>query len=278
MNEGYAYTTVKKVYVILNEYFRYLTQQEIIIKNPMNSAPMIKKSNFLAVQEKENLPEYDTVTVFTPEEIELFKKECFKCWSNGKRIYQQSAAYILMLNTGLRIGELLGLLNSDIDLENRVMHLQRGVKEITKRDGVDAEHGREVKVGKLKSTASRRDVPLNSTAIAMIEELRKESYFGENSPLVADESGNYTRPVNFRKRYYRILKAAGIEQKGLHCLRHTFATNLVNGIKQEYGTIKSLTPRQVADLLGHSTSQITEMYYVRKDTARLNGITDGFDM
>lgn len=278
MNEGYAYTTVKKVYVILGEYFRYLTQQEIIVKNPMNSAPMMKKSNFLAAQDKENLPEYDTVTVFTTEEIEKFKAEAFRCWGNGKRIYQQAAAYILMLNTGLRTGELLGLLNSDIDLENRVMHLQRGVKEITKRDGVDAEHGREVKVGKLKSTASRRDVPLNSTAIAMIEELRKESYFGEDSPLVADENGNYTRPVNFRKRYYRILKAAGIKLKGLHSLRHTFATNLVNGQKQADGSIKSLTPRQVADLLGHSTSQITEMYYVKKDTSRLNGITDGFEM
>ena len=278
MNEGYAYTTVKKVYVILGEYFRYLTQQEIIVKNPMNSAPMMRKSNFLAAQDKENLPEYDTVTIFTPEEIEKFKAEAFRCWGNGKRIYQQAAAYILMLNTGLRTGELLGLLNSDIDIEKRVMHLQRGVKEITKRDGVDAEHGREVKVGKLKSTASRRDVPLNSTAIAMIEELRKESYFGENSPLVADENGNYTRPVNFRKRYYRILKAAGIELKGLHSLRHTFATNLVNGQKQEDGSIKSLAPRQVADLLGHSTSQITEMYYVKKDTSRLNGITDGFEI
>ena len=68
--------------------------------------------------------------------------------------------------------------------------------------------------------------------------------------LVSDESGDFTRPVNFRKRYYRILKAAGIELKGLHSLRHTFATNLVNGVKQEDGSIKSLTPRQVADLLG----------------------------
>ena len=278
MNEGYAYTTVKKVYVILGEYFRYLTQQEIIVKNPMNSAPMIKKSNFLAAQEKENLPTYDTVTVFTPEEIEKFKAEAFRCWSNGKRIYQQVAAYILMLNTGLRTGELLGLLNSDIDLENKVMHLQRGVKEIARRDGVEAEPGREVKVGKLKSTASRRDVPLNSTAIEMIKDLRKESYFGENTPLVCDHSGDYTRPVNFRKRYYKILKAAGIERKGLHSLRHTFATNLVNGQRQADGSIRSLTPKQVADLLVHITSQITEMYYVRKDTARLNGITDGFEM
>ena len=219
-----------------------------------------------------------SVTIFTPEEIEIFKEECFGCWGNGKRIYQQAAAYILMLNTGLRTGELLGLLNSDIDLENRVMHLQRGVKEIAKRDGITAERGRKVKVGKLKSASSKRDIPLNSTAIEMIRDLHRERYFGENTPLVYGENGNYTRPVNFRKRYYRILKAAGIETKGLHSLRHTFATNLVNGQKQADGTIKSLTPRQVADLLGHSTSQITEMYYVKKDTARLNRITNGFEM
>ena len=59
---------------------------------------------------------------------------------------------------------------------------------------------------------------------------------------------------------------------------HSFATNLVNGVKQADGSIKTLIPKQVADLLGHSTSQITELYYVKKDTARLNGITDGFNL
>jgi len=61
-------------------------------------------------------------------------------------------------------------------------------------------------------------------------------------------------------------------------VRHTFATNLVNGVKQPDGTILSLTPKQVADILGHSTSQITEMYYVKKDTTRLNGLTDAFSI
>ena len=93
----------------------------------------------------------------------------------------------------------------------------------------------------------------------MIQDLRKEAYFGEDTPLVPDEHGNYTRPVNFRKRYYRILAAAGIEKKGLHSLRHTFASSLVNGIKQ-------------------ADSQITELYYVKKDTSRLHGITDGFNL
>lgn len=278
MNKGYAYTTVKKAYVVLNEYFRYLYREELIPKNPMANVGMIKKSNFLSAQNKENLPNNETVTIFTAEEIEKFKKECFRCWGTGKGLYQQSAAYILMLNTGLRTGELLGLLNSDIDLENKTLTVRQGVKEVSRRNGTEFTSGREIKIGKPKSTASKRTVPLNKTAIEMIEKLRKESYFGENTPLVADENGGYTKPVNFRKRYYRILKAAGIETKGLHSLRHTFATNLVNGIKQPDGSIKSLTPRQVADLLGHRTSQITELHYVRKDTTRLNGITEGFDM
>ena len=85
-------------------------------------------------------------------------------------------------------------------------------------------------------------------------------------------------PCYVRKRLQVILKRAGCSKVRFHDLRHTFATNLVNGVKQPDGTIRSLSPRQVADLLGHSTSEITELYYVKKDTARLAGITTGFDL
>lgn len=95
----------------------------------MQSVPMMKKANFLAAQDKEFVPEQEAVTMFTPTEIAKFKQEAFSTFANGKRKYQQAAAYILMLNTGLRTGELLGLLNNDIDLERRVLHLERGVKD-----------------------------------------------------------------------------------------------------------------------------------------------------
>ena len=51
-----------------------------------------------------------------------------------------------------------------------------------------------------------------------------------------------------------------------------------DSVKQPDGTIKALSPRQVADLLGHFTSEITKLYYVRKGTARLAGITAGFEL
>lgn len=278
MNLDYAFNTVKKAYVLLNEYYRHMYQEGYVNKNPMDTVEMIKKANFMSAQGKENLPECETVTVLSKEEIEDFKEEAFTRFSNGKRVYQQAAAYILMLNTGLRTGEMLGVLNSDIDLEKKTLKVQRAVKTIDKRTGTKANGGKKITIGKPKSATSNRTVPLNSTAIEMIKDLREEMYFGEDFPLVCDANGNYTNPVNFRKRFYRILNAAGIEIKGLHSLRHTFATNLVNGIKQSDGTIYSLTPRQVADILGYSTSEITERYYVKKDTDRLVGITDGFEM
>ena len=70
----------------------------------------------------------------------------------------------------------------------------------------------------------------------------------------------------------------GYDMKIFHMDYNTLETKLVNGIKQPDRSIKSLTPRQVADLFGHSTSEITERYYVKKDTIYLNGITDEFEM
>ena len=278
MNKGLAYSTVKKAYVLLNEYFRTMYLEEMINKNPMDNVEMIKKANFLSAQGKELLPECETITILDEEELKKFKKEAFATYSNGKRKHRQAAAYILMLNTGARPGEILAVNNRDIDIEKRQMKIQNSVKEVYNRDGTRATGGRKSKIGKTKTLTSNRIVPLNDTAIEMIKLLREEYYFGKDSPLICNEHGNYTKPVNFRKRFYRILKDAGIETKGLHSLRHTFATNLVNGVKQSDGTIKALSPKQVADILGHTTSQITEMYYVKKDTSRLSGITDGFEI
>ena len=278
MNAGYAFTTSKKAYSLLKMFFKQLYQEGAIPNNPMALIDMTKKDNYLAAQNKESKPQCDLVVVFTDEELELIREEAFKRFSNGKPVYQQSAAYFLMLDTGLRAGELCGIINSNIDLENRVIHLQRGVKEVHVRDGLEYVAKLEVKVGKLKSKTSKRDVPLNDTAVEMIQRLREEVYLGEDKPLIPDENGNFTNPRNMRNRFYRILDAIGLPHKGQHTFRHTFATRLINGVKQPDGSVKSLSVKQVAELLGHTTSEITELYYVKRDTTRLVGLTDSFNL
>ncbi len=54
MTAGLAYTTVKKVHNLLTDYFRYLTQQEFISKNPMLAVPMIKRVNSGGPGERES--------------------------------------------------------------------------------------------------------------------------------------------------------------------------------------------------------------------------------
>ena len=174
MNKGLAYSTVKKAYVLLNEYFKTLYLEELINKNPMDNVEMIKKANFLSSQGKEFLPECEMVTVFNKEEIEKFKKEACSTYSNGKRKYKQAAAYILMLNTGIRPGEALALKNNDIELENKKLHIHKTLKEVNKRNGTKKTKGRTTKLGKTKTKTSKRTIPLNNTAIEMINEMKKE--------------------------------------------------------------------------------------------------------
>ena len=56
--------------------------------------------------------------------------------------------------------------------------------------------------------------------------------------------------------------------------------NLVNGMaKQSDGTIKSFNSKTGCRFARtYHTSEITEMYYVKRDLTKLNGITGGFEM
>ena len=112
----------------------------------------------------------------------------------------------------------------------------------------------------------------------MIRQLREENYFGDDGPLIADEHGGFLRPSTFKSRWYSLLDDAKVPRKGLHSLRHTFAPRLINGVKDENGNLHTLSVKQVADLLGHTTSTVTEKYYVKRELKNLQGITDDFDL
>ena len=68
------------------------------------------------------------------------------------------------------------------------MTIWQAVKLVDQRDGTKLIGGKVKKVGKTKTTTSKRVVPLNSTAIEMIYDLRKEFYFGEDTPTERSET------------------------------------------------------------------------------------------
>ncbi len=114
----------------------------------------------------------------------------------------------------------------------------------------------------------------------MIKDLRKEMYFGEDSPLIPDAHTRslwHQREIKDQRNRKNSTKGK-TQGKGLHSLRHIFATTLINGIKQPDGSVKNLPIKQAADILGHTTTEITELYYVRRESDKLNGVTDGFEL
>lgn len=150
---------------------------------------------------------------------------------------------LLCLSTGLRLGEICALKWSDIDMQEKVLYVNRTVQRI-------AVEGYETKTilmeGEPKSIFSKREIPLSDEIIQLM------SQFYRNQEYVI--SGNRpTEPRTYQNRFQRYLKLAGIEKTNFHILRHTFATNCVNA-----GTdIKSLS-----EILGHSDVNTTLKRYV----------------
>lgn len=61
------------------------------------------------------------------------------------------------------------------------------------------------------------------------------------------------RPRNFQNTFDSILETSGIEHKGLHVTRHTFASSLFR---------LGADVKSVSELLGHSDTRITYNTYI----------------
>lgn len=155
--------------------------------------------------------------------------------------YKMAAA--ICLYTGLRIGEACALRWADIDFENRLLYVNRTVQRI----GVNGRGTRtQLMETAPKSEYSKREIPISSLVWELLVKLKhQKSYvFGGDKPM---------EPRTLQYRFKKLLMEAEIPDKGFHILRHTFATNCIEGGVD----IKSLS-----ELLGHSDVQITLNRYV----------------
>ena len=82
----------------------------------------------------------------------------------------------------------------------------------------------------------------------------------------------------YRLKIRLILLLVIIEElKGLHALRHLLAGGGPLSALLASSPL-NLTVKQVADLLGHTTTEITELYYVKKDNTKLEVLIDAFNL
>jgi integrase len=160
-----------------------------------------------------------------------------------------------LVNTGIRYGELLGLMPPDIRIgaEGGCLTIRRTY----------CRHTFQIRNRTKGGTA--RVIPLTKpmTEFLMSLAIGKEP----TEPLFRDTWDLCKFPTKFRKHLITALKQAGVRRVRVHDLRHTFAVHFLERGGQLYDLQK---------ILGHSTIQLTERYshFSKAMTERSRGIVD----
>lgn len=167
------------------------------------------------------------------------------------------ALIVLVLNTGLRWGELAGLPWKDLDLNRGHLSVRRAV--ITdKRPG---EHERP-RTAEPKGKRGRPILLPAEAVNALREHYERMKTEGHLEYVFCDRKGGLLRPSNFLRRIFRPLiektnEKLDAESKipkrfRFHDQRHTHATDLLRD---------GIHPKIVSERLGHASTAITEDIY-----------------
>jgi integrase len=164
-------------------------------------------------------------------------------------------AFLLLLLYGLRRGEVLGLRWHDIDHENEELRVRQQIQRV---DG-------ELRIGPVKTSAGRRDLPL----LAYAEEalvIRRDAQANDQAELgrawqdagliFTTRTGRPIEPRNLVRSFQRICSAHGLRVIKVHHLRHTTATLLKN---------LGVPARDAQLILGHSRLAVTQEIYTHED-------------
>ena len=164
---------------------------------------------------------------------------------------------LLSLYTGLRVGEICGLMWGDIDFQKNCITVRRTIQRIHTGSGTD------VVSDTPKSRTSRRCIPVPAPILKMLRMFRSnENYY------VLSGSERIIEPRTLQRRFKSILKNAELPLVNYHSLRHAFATNCL----QAGFDVKTLS-----EILGHASVETTLNRYVHTSMDRMRACMELLD-
>ena len=240
--KGFAYKSISNFKRTLKATFYIAIQDDCIRKNPFDfdistvlSDDTVKKEALTVAQEESLLGFIKTDIVY-------------------RKYYDE---VIILLGTGLRISELCGLTESDIDFENRVIRVDHQLLK-SRQFGYYIE--------KTKTKTGIREIPINDRIISAFHrvlnnrpEIKIAEIDGYKNFIFITTNGTPKTRESYIDLFSRIVakykqtQRIPLPQKmTAHTLRHTFCTKLANA---------GMNPKALQYLMGHSTINMTLNYY-----------------
>lgn len=242
-----AEKSIRHHYNILSMIFNYAEKQDIVTKSPMKKvdAPKVRRKAVDALSEKE---------------AQQFFIALGNCSLDFRCILQ------VLITTGLRRGECIGLQWQDIDFQNATLKVQRSAT-YTPETGVV--------VSEPKTPNSIRTIPVMKSTLALLKQLQKEQMAQHPTTILSrafvfpseDSLFEPRDPNAVTKHMKRFIRAAGLPDVSPHDLRHTCASLLLSS----GADIKS-----VQEILGHADARTTLNFYVKADLKQMRMATEKY--
>lgn len=232
---GLSARTVQYAHSTLHSALEQAVEDGLIARNPAKLAR--KALDKVERSEKQ---------VLTVEQARIFIKHV-----QGDRF---AALWLLLLDTGLRPGEALGLKWSDVDLDSGVLRVQRALKE-------PRGEGDTWRLERPKTKTAVRGVHIMPRTVEALREHRKrqveerlaagEKWGAGTEPdmIFTTSTGTYIRQSNLHRRHFKpILTAAKLPDMRIYDLRHSAASILLT---------LGENPKVVQERLGHRDVGLT---------------------
>jgi integrase len=167
---------------------------------------------------------------------------------------------LLALTTGMRRGEILGLRWQDIDLQRRLIVLnktknreRRSVPIVPAVAALLKAHGKVRRLGSemVFPPKQRKQKDGTDPTVSSVTELRPVQGEGQPTNGTDEPAANAPGPLWFDEYWYAALDAARIKDFRFHDLRHTAAS---------YLAMSGATTAEIAAVLGHKTLQMVKRY------------------
>lgn len=243
-----AYSTMKKIYEVVNPCFKHAALIGDIQNNPVLGVRLPKEKN-MGIKTKE-------IQIYKDEDLLLIEKT-MNDWYYNNHLYRLAPMYLFLAYTGLRRGELLALKWDDINFKTKTIKVNKSLTRYRVRDNETLEYdgGYNVELLDPKTSRSNRNVPLNTKAISLLVEMKKRNELEniESEYVCCSKNGDFLCSRSFDQMLERICRKADIKFLGLHALRHTFASKCFNA---------KIDVKIISEILGHSDVKITLNTYV----------------